>query len=88
MRMREALHRGLAVLALLVCLGGAAWTGWTVWSGLASGSIKGRQGVIRLRADGDVFYYSTLMLNAVASVIWLGLAAFAVLVLVRWRDWT
>lgn len=88
MRMREALHRGLAVLALLVCLGGAAWTGWIVWSGLASGAIKGRQGVVHLRADGDVFYYSTLALNAVASVIWLGLAGFAVLVLVRWKDWT
>lgn len=88
MRVREAFHRGLAVLALLACLGGAAWTGWTVWWAASTGAVRGRQGVVHLRADGDVFYYSTVILNAAASVIWLGLAAFAVLVLARWKDWT
>ncbi|WP_312597980.1 hypothetical protein [Brevundimonas sp.] len=88
MRVREAFHRGLAVLALLACLGGAAWTGLTVWRGATTGAVRGKHGAVHLRADGDVFYYSTLVLNAAASVIWLGLAAFAVLVLARWRDWT
>lgn len=88
MRLREALHRGLAVLALLTCLGGAAWTAWTVWRGVTTDAVSGKHGVVHLRADGDVFYYTTLILNASASVIWLALAAFAVLVLARWRDWT
>ena len=88
MRLREALHRGLAVLAFLTCLGGAAWTGWIVGRGATTGAVRGKQGVVHLRADGDVFYYSNLVLNAAASFIWLALAAFAVLVLARWRDWT
>jgi len=88
MRLREALHRGLAVLALPTCLGGAAWTGWIVWRGVTSGAVSGKQGAVHLRADGDVFYYTTLILNASASLIWLALAAFAVLVLARWKDWT
>ncbi|HBI20723.1 MULTISPECIES: hypothetical protein [unclassified Brevundimonas] len=88
MRLREAFHRGLAVLGLLTCLGGAAWTGWTAWRAASTGVVRGRHGVVHLRADGDVFYYSTAILNVAASVIWLGLVAFAVLVLARWKDWT
>lgn len=88
MRIRDVLRRGVAVLALLVCLGGAAWTAWTAWRAVATGVARGRYGGLYLRADGDFFYYSTVTLNVVASLLWLGLAVFAIVVLVRWEDWT
>ena len=87
MQLHEVFHRGLAVLAFLGCLGGAAWTGWVVWGAASTGAVRGRHGVVHLRADDDFFFYSTVILNAAACLIWLGLAAFAVLVLTRWKDW-
>ena len=86
--LRDVLQRGVAVLGLLVCLGGAGWTAWTVWRGIATGRVTGRYGAIHLRVEGDFFYHSTVVLNGLACLLWLGLAAFAVVVLFRWRDWT
>ncbi|WEK41375.1 MAG: hypothetical protein P0Y50_07145 [Candidatus Brevundimonas colombiensis] len=41
MQVHEVFHRGLAVLALLGCLGGAAWTGWVVWGAASTGAVRG-----------------------------------------------
>jgi len=84
---RDVLYRGVAVLGLLTCLGGASWTAWTVWQGMMTGSVRGKHGAVHLRAEGDFFFYSTVTLNGVACLLWLGLAAFAVFVLARWNDW-
>ncbi len=85
---RDVLHRGVAVLGLLTCLGGAGWTAWVVWRGLATGMVTGKHGAIHLRVEGDFFFYSTVALNGLACLLWLGLAAFAGIVLARWRDWS
>ena len=86
--MRDVFYRGVAVLGLLTCLGGSGWTTWTVWQGMATGRVAGKHGAVHLRAEGDFFFYSTVTLNGVACLVWLGLAAFAVVVLARWNDWT
>ena len=88
MTLREGLGRAVAVAGLLVCLGGAGFTGFRVVDGLRSGVLTGKYGARYLRSEGDFFYYSTATLNAIACLLWLGLAALAVLVLVRWKDWT
>jgi hypothetical protein len=85
---RERLGRAIAVVGLLCCLGGAGFTAFRVFDGLQTGVVTGRYGSRYFRAEGDFFYYSTVTLNAVGCLLWLGLAAFAVLVLVRWEDWT
>lgn len=88
MTARDGLGRAIAVAGLLVCLGGAGFTAFQVVDGLQTGVTAGKYGARHLRAEGDFFYYSTVTLNAVGCLLWLGLAAFAVLVLVRWKDWT
>lgn len=88
MNVRDVLRRGVAVLGLLASLTVAAFNGWIVWRALATGVVRGRQGVPHLRAEGDVFYLSTVALHVIGGLTSLGLAAFAVVVLVRWKDWT
>lgn len=88
MTVRDVLQRGVAVLGLLASLTVAAFNGWIVWRALASGVVRGRQGVLHLRAEGDVFYSSTVTLHVIGGLASLGLAVFAVIVLVRWKDWT
>ena len=85
---RAVLQRGVAVLGLAASLTVAAFNGWIVWQALTTGVVRGRQGVLHLRAEGDVFYSSTVALHVIGGLASLGLAAFAVVVLVRWKDWT
>jgi hypothetical protein len=85
---RDVLGRGIAVLGLLTCLGGAGWTAWIVWQGVTTGRVSGKHGTVHLRAEGDAFFYSTVALSGVACLVWLGLAAFAVVVLARWKAWS
>lgn len=84
----DVLQRGVAVLGLLASLTVAASNGWLVWRAVATGVVRGRQGVVHLRAEGDFFYFSTVALHVVGGLASLGLAVFAVIVLVRWKDWT
>lgn len=88
MTVRDVLQRGVAVLGLLASLTVAAFNGWVVWRALATGVVRGRQGVLHLRAEGDFFYFSTVTLHVIGGLASLGLAAFAAIVLVRWKDWT
>lgn len=88
MTARDGLGRAVAVAGLLCCLGGAGFTAFQAVNGLQTGVATGKHGARYLRAEGDFFYYSTVTLNAGACLLWLGLAGFAVLVLVRWKDWT
>lgn len=85
---RDASGRVIAVAGLLCCLGGAAFTAFRVIDGLQTGAVTGKYGARYFRSEGDFFYYSTISLNAVGCLLWLGLAGFAVLVLARWKDWT
>ena len=86
---RDVLYRGVAVLGLMTCLGGAGWTAWTVWQGMMTGSVRGKHGAVHLRAENDFFFYSsTVALHVIGGLASLGLAVFAVVVLVRWKDWT
>ncbi len=88
MTVRDVLQRGVAVLGLVASLTVAASNGWIVWRALATGVVRGRQGVLHLRAEGDVFYVSTETLHVIGGLASLGLAAFAVVVLVRWKGGT
>jgi len=88
MSLRDVLRRGVAILGLVASLTVAAFNGWIVWRALATGVVRGRQGVLHLRVEGDVFYVSTVALHVVGGLASLGLTAFAVVVLVRWKDWT
>ncbi|WP_428151704.1 hypothetical protein [Brevundimonas sp.] len=85
---RDLLLRFPALAGLLICLTGFGFTTWLAIDCIRTGVAAGKHGARYFRAEGDPFYYFTVAVFGVGSLFWLGLAAFALLVLIRWKHWT
>ena len=70
---------GAGAFALLSC-GGAGLTAHSVWTGLTTGAISGKYGLI-YRTDRPVTFDITIALNVFACVAWLVFLTIALAIL-------